>query len=72
MWYSDGMRKEHMHYKPTKNKHYTIVVEALVQVDAPDEEIARDMAYEYVNDAGFRVDGTHVALVMTASSPEGN
>lgn len=43
-----------------KNRLYVVVVETIVEVEAPDEATAREMAYENVNDAGYRVDATFV------------
>ncbi len=42
------------------NKRYTIAVEVLVWVEAPDDETARDMAHDELNNNGWVVRETRV------------
>ncbi len=39
---------------------FGVVVEVVVEVEAADECAAREVAHDYINDAGYRVDAVYV------------
>ncbi len=46
------------------NKLFVMVVEVVIEVEAPDETIAQEMAHDFVNNDGYQVDSVFAKEVV--------